>query len=154
MSIFFVGTHILKECSLRLSRGPPKQAQDCGTAFVTGRKPGRSPPGLGRRDTGSPPNKMSSMDAGDFIVPSPETLTFEDEQPSFAQKHPLVTCHEKVSDDDLIPLREKRRATLKPAQLDMNDTENDSESEEEESSSDSSEEDEGGHAQLPEESST
>ena len=94
------------------------------------------------------------MDAGEFLVPSPETLTSEDEQPSSAQKHPLITCHEKVSDDNLTPFREKGRATLKPAQLDMNDTDNDSESEVEESSSDSSEEDEGGHAQLPEESST
>ena len=94
------------------------------------------------------------MDAGEFLVPSPETLTSEDEQPSSAQKHPLITCHEKVSDDNLISFREKGRATLKPAQLDMNDTDNDSESEVEESSSDSSEEDEGGHAQLPEESST
>jgi hypothetical protein len=94
------------------------------------------------------------MDAGEFLVPSPETLTSEDEQPSSAQKHPLITCHEKVSDDNLISFREKGLATLKPAQLDMNDTDNDSESEVEESSSDSSEEDEGGHAQLPEESST
>ena len=94
------------------------------------------------------------MDAGDFAAPSPGTLTSEDEQPSSAQKNPPETCHEKVSDDDLIPLREKRRATLKPAQLDMNDTDNNSESHEEESSSDSSEEDEEDHAQLPEESSS
>jgi hypothetical protein len=94
------------------------------------------------------------MHAGNFVVPSPETLTSEDEQPSSAQKPPPETCHEKVSDDDLIPLREKRRATLKPAQLDMNDTDNDSESQEEESSSDSFEEDEEDHAQLPEESSS
>ena len=65
--------------------------------------PGRCPPGLGRRDTGSPPNKMSSMDAGKFVVPSPETLTSEDEQPSSAQKPPPETCHENVFDDDLIP---------------------------------------------------
>ena len=94
------------------------------------------------------------MDAGDFAAPSPETLTSEDEQPSSAQKNPPETCHEKVSDDDLIPLREKRRATVKPAQLDMNDTDNNSESQEEECSSDSSEEDEEDHAQLPEESSS
>ena len=53
------------------------------------------------------------MDAGEFLVPSPETLTSEDEQPSSAQKHPLITCHEKVSDDNLISFREKGRATLK-----------------------------------------
>ena len=43
---------------------------------------------------------------------------------------------------------------MKPTQLDMNSTDNNSEFEEEESCSDSSEEDEEDHAQLPEESSS
>ena len=82
------------------------------------------------------------MDAGDFTAPSPETLTSEDDQPSSAQKIPRITCHENVSDDDFLPMHEQRRAILNPTQLDMNNTNNDSESNEEASGSDSYEDDE------------